>query len=57
MVGYIKYKYLVLNPERRIKQLQDFTGLNLGSFIKNYKCQGSKISYSQLSDTEKPWYS
>ncbi|MCL2935002.1 MAG: sulfotransferase [Trichodesmium sp. MAG_R03] len=56
-VGYIKYEHLVLNPERAIKQLQHFTGLNLGGFIKDDKCQGSKINYSQLSDAEKPWYS
>ncbi|MEB3342331.1 sulfotransferase [Okeania sp.] len=56
-VAYIKYEHLVLNPEKAIRQLQDFTGLNLSSSIKDDKWQRIKINYSQLSDAEKPWYS
>ncbi|NES07354.1 MAG: sulfotransferase [Okeania sp. SIO2F4] len=56
-VAYIKYEHLVLNPTVAIQQLQDFTGLNLSSSIKDDKWQRSQINYTQLSDAEKPWYS
>ncbi|MDE5082628.1 MAG: sulfotransferase [Trichodesmium sp. St18_bin1] len=56
-VAYIKYEHLVLNPTVAIQELQDFTGLNLSSSIKDAKWQRSQINYSQLSDAEKPWYS
>ncbi len=48
---------MVLNLTVAIQQLQDFTGLNLSSSIKDDKWQGSQINYTQLSDAEKPWYS
>lgn len=56
-VGYIKYEYLVLNPQGAIQQLKNFTGLNFDSYNIFDKWQRNKINYSQLSDAEKPWYS
>ena len=56
-VSYIKYEYLVLNPQAAIQQLKNFTGLNFGIDNIADKWQRNQINYSQLSNAEKPWYS